>query len=171
MPRFLLQDARKRKAGKGDECRKVLMQDPCTQTEIATNDETENDVYASSNSRIDSLNGKLKSLTSEKTSSQLSPIIVSELKGDGSSQCRFSSKQESSQKATSLYSARSSPTSIGTSTTEISTEIHLPASELSTRIHFTGDAAENKSLTLPPVNWLGYMTRGFKFSYFQYCSK
>ena len=166
VPRFL-QDARKRKAGKGIEYRRAKVQDACTQTVSATNEETENDVNEDASS-----NYRLKSLTSnrERTSSQLSSTTVSESTGDGSSHyriSRFFSRQEPSQKSIALYSARSSPTSIGTN----STEIHLPASELSTRIHFTGDAAENKTLALPPVNWLGYMTRGFKFSYFQYCSK
>lgn len=126
-----------------------MMQDACTQTESATNVVNEDA----------SPNGKRKSLSSdERTSSWLSSTSASESK-DGSSYFRISKLSSSG------HSARSSPISIGTNTTDNSMEMHQPASEVSTGKHFTGDAAENIH-TLPPVNWLGYMTRGFKFSYF-----
>ena len=137
------------------------MLDACTQTASGTNVVNED---ASSNSRYesDSQNGKWSSSSpNDRTSSRLSSTSASEY---GSGYFRVSKLSSSG------HSARSSPISSGTNTTDNSTEMHRPASEVSTRNHFTGDAAEN-NLTLPPVNWLGYMTRGFKFSYFQYCSK
>lgn len=139
------------------------MQDACTQTGSATKILNED---ASSNSRYES--DSRKSLSSDERTSRLSSTTASESKEDGSGY--FSVSKLSSSGHSARSSATSIARSIGTSTTDNWMEMHRPESEVSTRNHFTGDAAEN-NFTLPPVNWLGYMTRGFEFSYFQYCSK
>ena len=172
----LLQGARKRKENR------ELTQSPCIQTESTEiKKPVDKNKTVSSDSRHEYLlNSKLKfgATPSSQLSSTLHSTIVhlhgstttlmvaSESERDRCSIARLFSRQESFRGSNSSGSLETSNANIRENSTG---RMHHP--ESTSRTHFTGDGAVDKSLALPPINWLGYMTRGFKFSYFQYCSK
>lgn len=164
-----------------------------TKTDKSTSqDELNTDLKISNNSLSDSFNSwELKSpsnlQSSERKSSQLSSStdstttygsrarsgiteIFTESKEDESDY----SEQESSPKSTAVPSAASFATSKNTSPrmSQRGSKIETYSSaESSTRIPFTKSAAESNSFKRPAADFLSYMTRGFKFSYFEYYSR
>ena len=184
----LLRKSEARKAKDIDSGYGVSTIHACTQTDGEENEESNgiSDKNTSSKSRDEVKAGlenllnshKPKSarpLTLERLQSQLSSTTSSEWSEDESDHSDTTSRQESSK----LSTMASSTTSVVTNTTIMPSGLHSEtrsgirnsSSEFSTRINFTADSATSRTLHLPPVNWPGYMTRGFKFSYFQYCSK
>ena len=185
----LLRKSEARKAKDIDSGYGVSTIHACTQTDGEENEESNgiSDKNTSSKSRdevkadLENLLNSRKpksarrSLTLERSQSQLSSTASSEWSEDESDHSDATSRQGSSK----LSTMASSTTSVATNTTIMPSGLHSEtrsgirnsSSEFSTRINFTADSATSRTLHLPPVNWPGYMTRGFKFSYFQYCSK
>ena len=137
-----------------------------SQDKQKTNLETSSDSlsYLLNSCELKSSKSSRKSQSSLRSSSQLginitsSSITAESAKNDESGHSETSSRQGDSQK---------SITSTATSKERGTAGIHS-AFESSTRIHSTGDTTSFKR---PAADWFSYMTRGFKFSYFQYYSK
>ena len=197
---LVLQDVRKFKAEKQPEHANALQGvyiQTRAQTESVENKESEGDadIGTSSESRDESkanledlLNScKSKSTrrlsrilqtpepTSEQTSSQLT-LTTQPTSEETSSQ--LISEVTSSQFYSRTISSKSKEDNFKSSSRRESAQNSRQNSTLGTSLatntRFTGDVATNETLQRldksPPINWLGYMTRGFKFSYFEYCS-